>query len=52
MDEFYPFIIACLGFYAWIPQEDIMQRIKVYIIFPLAKSDINKLCEDNKFISE
>jgi hypothetical protein len=24
MDEFYPFVVPCLGFYAGIPQDDII----------------------------
>jgi hypothetical protein len=38
------YIIRCIGIYVWSFEDGIDERLKIVVIFPLATSDIYKLC--------
>ena len=53
IDKSYPFIINCIGFFAWIEELLMSNVLTILIVFPLAKSDISKLIlKENKQFTE
>jgi hypothetical protein len=41
IDRSCPHVIRCLRFYAWLTAEDPSNQLKIYMIFPLVKEDLD-----------
>ncbi len=41
IDKSCPYVLQCICFYTWLAADDPANPLKIYIVFPLAKEDLN-----------